>query len=231
MDWKIYWDRQGKQNNALKQVARTGYNEERMQRLMVEQAQYVADKLQLTQQSVVLDTCCGNGVFTQLISKHCKQVVGIDLSTVLIEKAQLTNNAHTRFYTVDILNLQQWDLYHSFEQSFDAISLCFSFQYFETVAKGLQVIENLLPLLKPGQSILLTDVPDRARFFWHYNNLSKLLGLAVQMAKNKNEMGKFWGEEELRLICKTLGVSGQKLIQPTHFPYAHYRMDYLITKP
>ena len=53
----------------------------------------------------------------------------------------------------------------------------------------------------------------------------------VQMAKGKNVMGKFWDENELQLICENLQVVGQKINQPNTFAYAHYRMDYLITKP
>lgn len=231
MDWKSFWNKQAESDNALQQVGRTGHHAEKMNRLMEEQAAYIAEKSSLNSQSVLLDVCCGNGVFTKLLAPFCKETVGLDLSAQLIQHATSQRKSNQYFFVADLLQLKEWDLYENYLNTFDVVTLCFSFQYFETVEQGFIVIENLLPLVKNGGTILLTDIPDRAHFFKHYNKISKIAGLIVQMAKGKNVMGKFWSEEELAYICKRLDVQGEKLIQPKQFPYAHYRMDYLITKP
>lgn len=231
MDWKSFWDKHADSRNVLQQVGRTGYDAERMKQLMEQQAAYIAEKANLNVQSLLLDVCCGNGVFTNLLAVYCKETTGVDLSSKLVEYASSAKKENQEFFAADLLHLKDWALYEKYLNSFDAITLCFSFQYFETVEKGFLVIENLLPLLKSGSKMLLTDIPDRARFFNHYNRIGKIAGLIVQMAKSKNVMGKFWGEEELNYICKRLDVKGEKLTQPKQFPYAHYRMDYLITKP
>lgn len=231
MDWKNYWDQHANQANALQQVARTGYSEEKMHRLMQQQAEWIAEQLGLDKSSNLLDVCCGNGVFTACLLPYCATTTGIDLSSKLIAQAERQAKFTQGFFEADALHLDQWEQYTANLGRFNAITICFSFQYFETVQKGMKVIAGLLPLLKSGGKLLLTDVPDRARFFNHYHSFNRIAGLIVQMAKGKNVMGKFWAEEELVLICKQLGVEGKKLTQPTHFPYAHYRMDYLITKP
>ncbi|MES2690692.1 MAG: class I SAM-dependent methyltransferase, partial [Bacteroidota bacterium] len=191
MDWKSFWDKHAASDNTLQQVGRTGYDAGQMNRLMQEQAAYVAEKTGLTPQSVLLDVCCGNGVFTNLLTPFCKETVGLDLSPELIRHAISGKKLNQDFFVADLLLLKEWSSYEQYLHSFDAITLCFSFQYFETVEKGFVVIENLLPLLKSGRKILLTDIPDRARFFNHYNKMSKIAGLIIQMAKGKNVMGKF----------------------------------------
>jgi hypothetical protein len=50
------------------------------------------------------------------------------------------------------------------------------------------------------------------------------------MLLQKNDMGKFWSIEELDFIAKKCHLNGLKVIQPEVFPYAHYRMDYLLQK-
>ncbi len=230
MDWKQFWDKQAAQAQPLEQVGRNGITAERMDALMQEQAARAAQLLHLHPQAKLLDVCCGNGVFSRCLLPHVGELVGVDLSPELIQKAQQQHTHHAQFFVADALHLSQWNAYQQHLGSFDAITLCFSFQYFDTFEKGTQVVEHLLPLLKPGGNILLTDIPDRARFFQHYNTLPKLAGLIIQMAKGKNVMGKFWAEEEMNLLCKQLGVQGEFLHQPNTYAYAHYRFDYLISK-
>lgn len=231
MNWEYFWNKQASVKSALQQVGRNGADEENMHRTMQKQAAYMATQLNLQPQHVLLDVCCGNGVFTAYLQPHCARIIALDLSSELIALAKQQQLPNTTFEVADALNLQQWPAYHHSQAGFDHATLCFSFQYFETVEQGMRVIDEILPLIKPGGKLLLTDIPDRARFFKHYHNFSRIIGLVVQMAKGKNVMGKFWSEEELAFICKKLGVSGTLLKQPTHFTYAHYRMDYLITKP
>lgn len=231
MDWKNFWDKHASSNNVLEQVGRNGITAKQMEILMKEQASRAVALLELTSDAKLLDVCCGNGAFSMCMFPFVKSLVGIDLSSLQIEQANRNKQINTRFETVDVLNLTQWEKYSSLLQTFDGITLCFSFQYFETFEKGAKVIHDLLPLLKSGGKILLTDVPDRARFFNHYTNFSRLFGLFVQMLKDKNVMGKFWSSDEMKIICNNEQVQGEFLIQPKHYAYAHYRFDYLITKP
>lgn len=229
MDWKGFWNRQAGKGSLMQQVARTGHHEEKMERLMAEQAAFIAGKAGLTSSASLLDVCCGNGAFSRYLAAHAGSFTGIDFSEKLIGEARL-HYPELHFGVADALNLSAWDRFDELREQFDVITLCFSFQYFETVAQGMTVIRNLIHLLKPGGRIMLTDVPDRARFFSHYHSPARIAGLVVQMARGRNVMGKFWGTDELAYICAELGVKGEKVEQPGHFPYAHYRMDYLIHK-
>jgi ubiquinone/menaquinone biosynthesis C-methylase UbiE len=230
MNWKTFWQQQGSQSDPLLQVGRQGGTLDGQYEWLEEYAAYIASQLQLTADDVLLDVCCGNGLLTHHLSKYCKAVLGVDFSESHIRYAsEHFSNASVQFVCADALKLGETDLEKGpFEQGFTKATLCFSFQYFESVQAGLQVVAGILKHTK--KELLLTDIPDRDKFMTYYNTPMKLLRLAKQMLLQQNDMGKFWGENELGFISGLVHKSGRKIIQPASFPYAYYRMDYLFSE-
>jgi 2-polyprenyl-3-methyl-5-hydroxy-6-metoxy-1,4-benzoquinol methylase len=233
MNWKEYWQQQGTVDDPFLQVGRKGGQQVQEAARLAEYAAWIAGQLELTGDDVLLDVCCGNGMFTQYLASHCKAVVGVDFSQSLIDHA----NAHyasdnIRFICADALRLSSLDLPAGgpFMPGFTKATLCFSFQYFESAEQGRSVVEQIMQRLLPGGKLFLGDVPDRERWFVFYHSVRKIMRLIKQMAQQRNDMGKFWSEDELGIIARSLGLQGKKLVQPAHFPYAHYRMDYLLCK-
>lgn len=160
---------------------------------------------------------------------YCKQVVGVHFSAQHIEYAQqnyATHNIH--FYCGNALELNQH--YELKKYAFTKSTLCFSSQYFESVSLGLLVVEQLKNILQSNGTIFLTDIPDREKWFAYYDSPLKIVRLLKQMLLQKNDMGKFWSIEELDFIAKKCLLNVLKVVQPEVFPYAHYRMDYLLQK-
>lgn len=116
----------------------------------------------------------------------------------------------------------------SLDEQFDKICLYFSFQYFESVSKGEEVISNLLKHAKPGARILLGDIPDQRKFFVYYNSPRKISSWLKQSVTGKNDMGKFWHPDELLKICNSLGVKASVIEQESWQPYSQYRFDFLL---
>jgi ubiquinone/menaquinone biosynthesis C-methylase UbiE len=230
MDWQQFWNKQASYRDEMKQVARTTNTQMLTKQQLDEHVQFIVETLHLRGKEMLLDVCCGNGVFTKLLAKQVKKTIGVDYAEKLIDNANVLEEG-VCFEKANAMYLYNWPNYESYIKRFDVITICFSFQYFDTVEKGFMVIKQLVPLLKHGGKILLTDVPERAHFFKYYNNLGKIISLIKQMAIGVNYMGKFWAEEELEFICSENGLSGRKIKQPERFPFAHYRMDYLISKP
>jgi ubiquinone/menaquinone biosynthesis C-methylase UbiE len=224
MNWKEIWDKIGAQKDSFAQVGRgdgSGIKEEQLDIIV----QHIVHTLDIKPDDIVLDICCGNGLLTSRLSRYCKKIVGVDFSEVLIDQAR-NNFPSIEFICADALELNS-STFSSIQ--FDRINLYFSFQYFDSVHKGRKVIEHMLPLLAPGGKILLGDIPDREYFFVFYNSIRKIAYLIKKMLEDKNDMGKFWSEEELLLICKQLGLKGEKLSQPRNLPYSHYRMDFILS--
>jgi len=175
-----------------------------------------------------LDMCCGNGLLTSRLAKYCKKIVGADLSEKLIEQAS-KNYPEITFVCADALNPIESSSFNFHAQHFTKVNLYFSFQYFITYEKGKIVIDHLRKMLQHGSQLFLGDVPDSSKFFMYYNSPLRILQLVKQSIQDKNDMGKFWSEDELNVICKELNMVGKKLIQPDYLPYSDYRMDYIIT--
>ena len=227
MDWKKFWNEKGEQENPFAQVARIGGTLQQDEEIIDEIVEHIVKVLELKSDDVLLDVCCGNGLLTSKLAKYCKKVVGIDISDVLINHAK-NNFPEIEFICADVLELNASTICKQ-HLSFDKINLYFSFQYFESFDKGKKVIENLLPFVKKDGKIFLGDIPDSIKFFEYYNTPLRIIQLVKQTLQHKNTMGKFWSENELKLICEQLNIKGKKLTQPDYLPYANYRMDWLIT--
>ena len=213
----------------LEQVQRIGGNMLQDEHFFDKAALRIAGLLDLTKGDILLDACCGNGLITSRMQKYCSLVQGVDFSESLIRKAN-ESYPGVDFFCSDIESIHHYSMLHPELQTADKIHLGFSFQYFESISAGKRAIEALLAMLRPGGRILLSDIPDRSLFFSYYSSPSEWIRLWIKMLKNKNDMGKFWSEEELLYICNSLGVHGTKLRQEKNLPYAHYRMDFMIWK-
>jgi ubiquinone/menaquinone biosynthesis C-methylase UbiE len=227
MNWKIFWDEHAAHPDSMKQVGRIGGSVSQSDKVLKELIEHIKLLGDIQPHHNVLDVCCGNGMVTSGLSAYCNSITGIDLSDKLIAEAH-KQHPHISFDTADVINDNLYDKLN--QQQFDRITLCFSFQYFETPQAGLKVIENLKKVLASGGKIILTDVPDSRYFLVYYNTLKKLAQLAWKMARNQNDMGKFWSVSELNWIAQQTGLKGIHVKQPTHLPYAHYRMDYVFEK-
>jgi 2-polyprenyl-3-methyl-5-hydroxy-6-metoxy-1,4-benzoquinol methylase len=233
MNWKEYWQNQGSVDDPFQQVGRKGGQSAHEEKVLENFAAYIAEKLQLTSEDILLDMCCGNGILTQHLARHCKAVLGIDFSQSHIDYANMHKTAANAWFVCgNALQLNELDLagFEPFSKGFTKSCLCFSFQYFETVEQGKTVVENIFGKMDREAKLLLVDVPDRERWFVYYNSIRKIVRLLKQMLQQRNDMGKFWSEEELLFIGRSLNLEGQKILQPSHFPYAHYRMDYLFSR-
>jgi ubiquinone/menaquinone biosynthesis C-methylase UbiE len=234
MNWKAYWQEQGTALDPYLQVGRKGGQAKQEDERLAEFAAYIASKLGLGPDDVLLDVCCGNGMFTSHLAKHCRAVVGVDFSSSLIAYAnEHYASSSVQFICGDALDLAKLTFPDTgaFAGGFTKSTLCFSFQYFETPQQGQAVIAQIFQRIGSRGALYLGDVPDRDKWFVFYNSIPKMLRLVKQMMQQRNDMGKFWSADELDHIAKTLGLEGEKIVQPAHFPYAHYRMDYLLSRP
>lgn len=228
MNWKNFWNELGQSPNDYAQVARVGGTVRQDEAVLSRIALRIVDVLDIQPGDAVLDMCCGNGLLTSKLAPHCREIVGVDFSEVLIATAR------KKYAGIDFMEGDAKEpglLMPAHAGRFNKINLYFSFQYFETVEQGRAVLSNLVKLAAPGARILLGDVPDRDSFFVYYNSFGRILRLVKQMLQGANDMGKFWSVDELRLICRSCNVHGEKVKQPQGFPYSHYRMDWLITVP
>jgi ubiquinone/menaquinone biosynthesis C-methylase UbiE len=224
MNWKEFWNQKSLEGNAQKQVGRVKNGIVMPFQTISLIADDVRLKIDLQADDSLLDVCCGNGFLSAELAKFCKRATAIDFSELLINEAKIKHkDSNILFKQADALNLQM-------DEQFDKIILYFSFQYFDSYQKGIEVIKNLSKHMKPEATILIGDVPDLAKKDVYYNTFSKKLRLIKQNFFGQNDMGKFWSEAEMNRICKSLGLTGEFIKQKSELPFSNYRFDYLIKK-
>lgn len=221
MNWKNFWENTGKQNNAMGQVGRVVDGKPLSEELIEKIAQDIAQKLNITAHSHVLDVCCGNGLITHNLAKVCNTITGIDFSENLIAAAncQKSNNE-----TYVVANAQNFAL----NQQFDAAYIYFSFQYFESSTDAKNVLKSCLQHLKPGGKLLIADTPDLTRWFNFYRTPLQFIFWLKQTILGQNTMGKFWHPNKLAALCKALNAEATVIKQQPWQPYHHYRFDLLV---
>lgn len=106
--------------------------------------------LPIKQAGRILDLCCGSGRHSRALARRGYEVVGVDLSPVLLALAKEQN-------TFDNLTFYQYDMRKiPFENEFDVVvNLFTSFGYFTSDAENAQVIRNMARALKPGGEVLI----------------------------------------------------------------------------
>ncbi|MFY0543518.1 class I SAM-dependent methyltransferase [Brevibacillus sp. H7] len=98
----------------------------------------------------VLDLCCGSGRHSRALARRGYEVVGVDLSSVLLELAEEQNTfPNLRYYRYDMREIP-------FENEFDiVVNLFTSFGYFSTDAENAKVIANMAKALKQGGEVVI----------------------------------------------------------------------------
>lgn len=99
----------------------------------------------------ILDIGCGSGEKSFLISKYCKELVGIDYSNELINMAKIK---YSNFKNMIFLNMDLHNLKSSKEINYyDVVFLSHVLEHVENTSKFLKLVRNL------GDKILI-EVPD-----------------------------------------------------------------------
>lgn len=218
--WKNYWNSVAENSSQLMQVQRDAISESQMG--LIEK--HICSVLNLQPEDALLDVCCGNGIITKRLARHCKQVVGVDFSEKLITAAQEHNESmNVRFIEEDATQLSR-----SLDFKFDKILLYFSFQYLNST-QGALVISEMKSLLKPGGKILIGDIPDQKKFWVYYDSFLKRVFYFKQWLVRQPKMGKFWSEKEMNALAAKNYFQGIYLTQDSALPHAHYRFDYVMT--
>ena len=124
----------------------------------------MVNRLELKDDSKLLDLCCGYGKHAHAIATNTKlNVTGIDLSEDYIKLAKVRYSApNARFEIGDMRDIP-------YENYFDAVvNLFTSFGFFEKEEENIQVIKEIYKALKPGGKLLL-DFENK--FFFVYNDV------------------------------------------------------------
>ena len=122
----------------------------------IEKTRHIANQLKLTKTCTVADLGCGTGFFTVELSKHCKKVIAIDISPIMLdllnEKIQSNGIAN-----IECINKGILEFLSEYNGFVDALILQVSFHHLPDFWKAV-AIHHMARILKPGGKVFLSDV-------------------------------------------------------------------------
>jgi len=185
----------------------------------------IQNKLLLESHDYVLDLCCGNGLLTKIVANHCRSVIGIDYSGVLIDIANKYNRPENVTYVCgSVLNAQSL-INHSVQKVYMYEAL----QHFTPVMLS-QLLDELLLVANDKPLIFFVgSVPDRSKLWKFYNTFSRKFNYFWESFKKEEAIGTWWAKSSIASICNSKNLSVQFIDQNPMLHTAHYRFDMLIT--
>jgi SAM-dependent methyltransferase len=185
--------------------------------------------LQLRKSDVVLDICCGNGVFTQQFAREVASIVGVDFTEELIAIAKADHlSQNIEYFCMNAVDIRV--LGRSAERRFTKVLLFASLQHFELVEFD-QILKGILENSVERPMIMLGFVPDRAlkwRFYRTPRQRLEYLGRRILGADN---FGHWWCRRELVNIAARHGLSCEFGSLPASLHAAAYRFNALLYRP
>jgi SAM-dependent methyltransferase len=219
-------------------------------------AAYIVGGLEIGQDDVVLDLCCGNGLVTVRVAARAKSVVGVDFSQLLLQQAGAISSAPNVTYVEgDARNLSA----SIGNQVFDKAYISAAFQYFDR-ATGRDVLIGLRNAVRPGGKVAVLDIPDQGRKLVHHiralgrllapsfagdghrsNNrfysfaarigyLTRNVAHAVGLKQGSSELGWWWRRAEFAALANASGFDCLTVDQPEQNPHHHYRFDAIMRR-
>ncbi|WMI65839.1 methyltransferase domain-containing protein [Aestuariibaculum sp. YM273] len=227
-DWKVFWQNYRlititTKSDLLFQVGKTVGGEVITETQLEHDVNEIIEHLSLTNEDVVLDLCCGNGVLSNALSFHVKHIVGVDFSAPFIKNAKEFNNRDNIVYCeADILDK---DLISKVIEEYRVTKVLMydCLAYFNPV-----LINELLEGLKDYRlNILMSSVLDRTKKWVFYNTFKRKLAYVMDLyiLGKSSGIGYWWDKQELIDIGNKNNYQAQYFYHHEANHTQHYRFN------
>lgn len=222
--WQVFWDdftRNNPNSDLFQQVGRTIEGKGPNPEILTDILTYIHRALDLNTESQLLDLCCGNGLITNQLAPACKSVMAVDFSEFLIQNLLKDSHDNTNAIQSNILDLEIE------ANSFDRILMTAALQHFSET-EIVSLFQKIKVWLKPSGILLITDIIDQNRK-WKFYNSKEREGIYFDHLKNgKPILGTWIDPTWLTKLGLYVDFKEIKIVdQPKHFPFAHYRFDFI----
>lgn len=238
--WQEYWDkfllnRHGKEEvqteeDLYLQVART------VERRPIEKSVFdkiiekiIAD-LALSPNDILVDFCCGNGLFTYELKDKVRRIIGVDFSQSIIDTANKFKAADNIEYrcgnAIDYLSgfRQEWPgvVPNKYLMN-DALA------YF--TPGDLEQMLTYMKEVSPKFVFVSRGVPNED-LKWNYYNTDERKAFYKSLQEKGDltnaGLGSWWNPAEIEAVCGKLGLNCTIVNQ--ELPISDYRMDIIIKR-
>ena len=234
MKWEEFWNqyRKSEPQNAedlLIQVGRTINKSPISAEAVQLTLDRIIDILNLKSDSVLVDFCCGNGIFTYELSYKVRFVYGVDFSQHLISSAiKYKTKPNIVYHAFDAVTPFK---YYVDKDNIPNLFLMNAALAYFSPAKLSQILFNIKDMCRHADcEFLITDIPDISLLHNFYNTPDRIKRYFEnqKMEFNDNDgLGRWWSREEINVCADNMGFSYQAIHQPELL--SNYRMDALLS--
>ncbi|MGO9022560.1 MAG: GNAT family N-acetyltransferase [Syntrophobacteraceae bacterium] len=237
-NWDVFWDeyfssRYGKEQVVTEedlyfQVARTVNRRPIGSEVFHQIVDEIIEDLLLMPEDILIDLCCGNGLFTFELKDNAKQIIGVDFSKKMIDTANKYKRAPNITYCLGNV-IEHLDTMRAARPTIipNKYMMLGSLGYFSS-GELIRMLTSII-LLSHDFKFVIRDVPN-AELKWNfydtaerkksYNKLLELGDLTY------DGIGNWWSPDDIKNICDGLRLKCS--IRNQELPISNYRMDVLI---
>jgi len=185
---------------------------------------YIEDLISVDSVCDVVELCCGNGQVIGNIAPRCREAVGVDYSTKLLEQMESRFGKLVKPIHANVLDID-FDA-----ESVDIVIVYASIQHFDE-RETIQLVDRSLRWLRKGGRLFLGDIPDELRK-WSYVNKPSYKHDYIKRALNGNPMIGSWYQPKFFKALSDYfdGISVKVIKQPDYQNNSAHRFDVLIKK-
>jgi len=238
-NWQEFWDkfllnRYGKEeaqteDDLFLQVARTVNRKPIEKNVFDTIITQIIDDLSLSREDILVDFCCGNGLFTYELKDKVRQIIGVDFSQNMLDSAHRYKSAENISYCLGSVAGYMKTFKRDWPGTMPGKYLMNdSLAYFS--AAGLEgLLTDILAIAK-GFTFLTRGVPNDDLKWNYYNTEERKQLYYANIAKgdfSNDGLGSWWKPGDILAICTKLDL--KCIIRNQELPLSDYRMDVVIS--
>ena len=185
--------------------------------------------LGLASDDVILDLCCGNGLFTQRLASLSRGAVGVDMSAELIDIARSDHAApNLSYHACDARQIDTLPLGDG--PKFNKVLMYAALQHFgQDDLKAL--LQTLMPVTEPGAIFLFGFIPDADLAHQFYDTPERRAERKRRIEEGTDPIGEWWKRETIQDCAANAGLSCRFADVPPGHHAARYRFHAILERP
>ena len=181
---------------------------------------------------VVLDLCCGNGLFTHALAGEVAHITGVDFSGELIRLAKTHNTAPgLRYLQGDATRLDQVETLGETpgDQRYSKVYMNASLQHFKPEQFG-HLLDSILALCETSPMLMFSFVPEDGKQRMLFDTLKKRLIRMRRRLTGQDYFGDWYRPDTIKAAAEARGFSCEILPVSPDIPYGAYRFHAVLQK-
>jgi hypothetical protein len=188
----------------------------------------IIDVLALTENDILVDLCCGNGLCTYEFRDVVQQIIAVDFAPQMIETAKKYKAAPNITYCLDNI----FEFLEAFNNNWNCCPTKFlmngGLPYF--TAEELKTILVNIKKISNGNFISFFTIVPNELLKWNFYNTEERKQKYLENVATGNfindGIGRWWAPSEIEEICASLTL--KCIIRNQAPPLSDYRMDIVI---